>query len=60
MEGVEDFLLRALEVLTGRTLSGNQAAVDEVRAEQLVYDIEVPFVQLLEEVANDGLVLLCR
>jgi len=41
-------------------LSGNQAAVDEVGAEQLVYDIEVPFVQLLEEVANDGLVLFRR
>jgi len=42
MEGVEDFLLGVLEVLTGRTLIGNQAAVDEVGAEQLVYDIEVP------------------
>ena len=41
-EGVEDLRHRALEVLTGWTLSVHQAAVDEVGGRQLVYDIEVP------------------
>src|SRR5215204_4967907 len=45
-EGVQDLRHRALEVLTGRTLPGNQATVDEVGAEQLVYDIEVPSSEL--------------
>src|SRR5918997_1389016 len=55
--GLEDLLHRALVVLAGRTLSGHQATVDEVGAEQLVYNIEVPFGQLLLEAADDGLVL---
>jgi hypothetical protein len=59
-EGIVDLLYRAPEVLAGRTLSGHQGAVDEVGGQQLVYDIEVPFDQLLQEAANDGLVLFYR
>src|SRR5918995_2499225 len=54
----EDLRYRALEVLAGRTLSGHQAAVDEVGRHQLVNDIEVSFGHvLLQEAAGDGLVL---
>jgi hypothetical protein len=55
--GVEDLRYRALEVLAGRTLSGNQAVVDEVGGRQLVYDIKVSSGQLLLEAADDDLVL---
>src|SRR5215208_2993396 len=56
----EDGRHRALEVLAGRTLAGHQTAVDEVGAEKLVYDIEVPSDELLQEAANEGFVLLYR
>ncbi len=35
-EGIEDLGHRPLEVLAGRALSGKQAAIGEIRAEQFV------------------------
>src|SRR5215208_5485595 len=40
-------------------LSGLQATVDEVRGQQLIYDINVPFERLHDEAANQCLVVLC-
>ena len=39
-------------------MAGQQDKVDEVRGYQLVYDIKVPFGLLLEEAADQGLVLI--
>src|SRR5215208_4723123 len=57
---LEDLRHRAFEILAGRTLPGHQAAIDEVLAKQLVYDVEAPPDELLQEAANEGLVLFRR
>src|SRR5688500_10708707 len=60
-EGLEVLRYRALVALTSRSLSGHQAAVDEVGGHQLVYDIKFSFGHgLLQEAADDGLVLFPR
>jgi hypothetical protein len=49
---------RPLEGLTIRLLAGQQAKVDEVWRQQFIDHVEVTFVQLLYETADQGLIFL--